>query len=238
VDNARTLVGGIRTTLAPRASALEGRGQREALRDLALRGARYCTLLAVPLAATLGLRGTSFIGLWMGAAYGGPSGAVLAVLAVRLAVLGATGAAANVLLGASRERAVARVLVAEAVVSVTAMLLLARPFGLLGVAWGTTVPAVTTAFLVWPWLLQRSFGVRVRDYLGASWGRALAAYLPFIGATWLVERWWPAQSLPMFVAQMVLVLPAALPGLWFVGLSAAERGWGLALMRRAPAPSR
>ena len=39
-------------------------------------------------------------------------------------VLGPTGAAANVMLGASRERAVARVFIAEAVVSVTAVLLL------------------------------------------------------------------------------------------------------------------
>lgn len=238
VDQARGLVGGIRTTLAPQASALEGRGQREALGDLALRGARYCTLLAVPIAATLGLRGASFVGLWMGPAYGGPSGAVLAVLALRLGVLGATGAVANVMLGASRERAVARVLVAEALAGVTAMLLLVRPFGLLGVAWGSTVPAVAAALLVWPWLLRQSFGVRVRDYLGASWGQSLAAHLPFIGATWLVERWWPAPSLLVFVAQVALLLPVALLGLWYVGLSAAERGQGLALLRAAPAPSR
>ena len=238
IDYARSLVGGIRTTLAPQASALEGLGQRDALRDLALRGARYCTLLAVPIAATLALRGSSFIGLWMGAAYGGPSGAVLAVLALRLVFLGATGAAANVMLGASRERAVAGVLVAEAVISVGAMLLLIEPFGLLGVAWGTTGPTVATALVLWPWLLRQSFGVALRAYVGASWARPVAAHLPFVGATWLVERWWPASSLPVFIAQTAMLMPVALPGLWYVGLTAAERRRALAMAGVGPAAAR
>jgi O-antigen/teichoic acid export membrane protein len=231
IDYARALVGGIRTTLAPRASALEGRGQRDALRDLALQGARYCSLLVVPIAATFALRGSSFIGLWMGDDYGGPSGAVLAILAVRLVFLGATGAAANVMLGASRERAVAGVFVVEAVVNVTAMLLLVRPFGLLGVAWGTAVPTVAAALLVWPWLLRESFGVGVRRYLGSSWGLPVAAQLPFIAATWLVERLWPAASLLVFIGQVAMLMPLALLGLWWVGLSVAERRRGLELVR-------
>jgi O-antigen/teichoic acid export membrane protein len=234
IDYARALVGGVRTTLAPQASALEGGGQHDALRELALRGARYCTLLAVPIAATLALRGSSFIELWMGAAYGGPSGAVLAVLAVRLVFLGATGAAANVMLGASRERAVARVLVAEAAASVAAMLVLVRPFGLLGVAWATTAPTVAAALVVWPWLLRQSFGVALRDYVGASWARPVAAHLPFIGATWLVERWWPASSLAVFAAQVAMLMPVGLLGLWLVGLSPDERRRGLALVRLSP----
>jgi len=231
IDYARALVGGIRTTLAPRASALEGRGQRDALRALALQGARYCTLLALPIAATFALRGSSFIGLWMGAEYGGPSGAVLAILAVRLVFLGATGAAANVMLGASRERPVARIFVVEAVVNVTAMLLLVQPFGLLGVAWGTAVPTVVAALLVWPWLLRESFGVGVWRYLGSSWGLPVAAQLPFIAATWLVERLWPASSLLVFLGQVAMLVPLALLGLWYVGLSAAERRRGLDLVR-------
>jgi hypothetical protein len=139
------------------------------------------------------------------------------------------------MLGASRERAVARVLVLEAAISVVAMLLLVRPYGLLGVAWSTTGPTVAAAFLVWPWLLRRSFAVGFREYLDAGWVRPLAAHLPFIGATWLVERWWPASSLPIFIAQTVGLMPVALLGLWLVGLSAAERRRGLALVRLVPA---
>jgi O-antigen/teichoic acid export membrane protein len=234
-DYARALLGGIRVTLAPRASALEGGGQRDALGTLALLGTRYCTLLALPIAATFILRGTSFIGLWMGPQYGGPSGAVLAILALRLVAQGATGTAANVMLGAGRQQVVARLLVVEAVVGLAAMVLLVGPHGLSGVAWATAAPTMAAALLAWPWLLRASFGVRILDYAVASWGRPLAATLPFIGATWLVERLWPAPSLLFFIGQTAALLPLALVGIWQVGLLAAERQRAFDLVREVRA---
>jgi O-antigen/teichoic acid export membrane protein len=238
IDYARSLVGGLRTTLAPRASALEGRGEDTALSELVLRGARYCTLLALPIAATYALRGASFVELWMGETYGRPSGTVLAILALRLAFLGATGAAASVLLGAGRARAVAGIFVAEAAIGVVAMLLLVRPFGLVGVAWGTTVPTLAAALLLWPRLLRADLGIGVRRYLGAGWGRPVAALLPFVGATWVVEHWWPAPSLPVFVGQVAMLMPVALLGTWQVGLSAGERRRCLDVARAWRAPAR
>jgi O-antigen/teichoic acid export membrane protein len=232
IDYARALVGGIRTTLAPQASALEGQGQRGALHDLTLRGVRYCSLLVLPIAATFALRGATFIGLWMGREYGAPSGEVLTILAVRLACLGATGAAGNVMLGASRERAVAAVCIAEASITVASVLLLVGPFGLLGVAWGAAMPTVAAALLVWPWLLRESFGVEVRRYLIAGWARPAAALLPFAVATWLVEALWSPLSLLVFVGQVTMLLPLALLGIWHVGLSDDERRECLELVAR------
>jgi hypothetical protein len=55
--------------------------------------------------------------------------------------------------------------------------------------------------------------------------------LPFIGATWLVERLWPAASLLVFLGQVTMLVPLALLGLWYVGLSTAERRRGLDLVR-------
>jgi O-antigen/teichoic acid export membrane protein len=236
LDYARALAGGIRTTLAPRASALEGGGQREALGSLTLTGARYCSLLLVPIAATFLVRGSSFIGLWMGPEYGGPSGAVLAVLAVRLGFLGATGASANVMLGASHERAVARVFLLEAALAVGTMALLLRPFGVLGVAWGTTVPTVLVALGLWPRLLRASLGVGARRYVTSAWLIPLAAQLPFVLATALVERLWPAPSLLVFIAQTALLLPLGLAGAWGLGLSAEERRDARQLLRGWRAP--
>jgi O-antigen/teichoic acid export membrane protein len=232
IDYARALVGGIRTTLAPQASALEGQGQRGALHDLTVRGVRYCSLLVLPIAITFALRGSTFIGLWMGPEYGGPSGEVLTILAVRLACLGATGASGNVMLGASRERAVAALCVAEASITVASVVTLVGPLGLLGVAWGAAMPTVVAAFLVWPWLLRESFGVEVRRYLSAGWGRPVAALVPFGVATWLVEALWPPLSLLLFVAQVTMLLPVALLGVWYVGLSDDERRECLELVAR------
>ncbi|HEX2442023.1 MAG TPA: oligosaccharide flippase family protein [Methylomirabilota bacterium] len=231
VDYVRALAGGIRTTLAPRASALEGRGQAEALRALTLQGARYTTLLVLPIAATFVVRGATFIGLWMGPAYGAPSGAVLAVLAVRLVFLTATGAAANVMLGASRERSVAVVFVGEALLNVAATLALVPRLGVLGAAWGVAVPTIAAAVIVWPWLLRRRFGVAVSHYVLAAWGRPLLAVLPFTAATVLVERFWVPSSLAVFVVQTALLVPLAVIGAWGVGLTREERQRGLQSLR-------
>jgi len=127
------------------------------------------------------------------------------------------------MLGASRERAVAVLYVAEAAVNVTAMLLLVRSAGLVGVAWATTLPTVVAALLVWPWLLRRSFGVSVRGYLSSAWGRPVVAMLPFAGATGLVERLWPATILAVFFGQVAVLMPLALLGCWYVGLLDQER---------------
>ena len=223
IDYVRALAGGIRTTLAPRASALEGLGHAEALRALTLQGARYTSLLVLPIAVTFAVRGASFIGLWMGETYAPRSGSVLAVLALRLIFMGATGAAANVMLGASRERAVALTFAGEAALNVAATLALVPAFGVLGAAWGATAPTMAIALVAWPWMLRRRFGIRRGGYLAAAWMRPAAAALPFAGATLLVERAWPAMSLPVFVLQTALLLPLALAGVWFAGLSRAER---------------
>jgi O-antigen/teichoic acid export membrane protein len=223
VDYARALAGGVRTTLPPLASAMEARGQRQELQELMLGSARYCTMLLLPVATIFALRGSSFIGLWMGAEYGGPSGDVLAILALRLVFLGATGAVANVMLGAGRQRTVAGIFAAEAMVTVTAVLLLVRPFGVTGVAWGITVPGVAAGVLLWPWYAYHWFDVRIQQYIISSWVLPVAAGAPFIAATWLVERLWPAPSLLVFCTQVAMLMPLALLGFWHVSLSDRER---------------
>jgi O-antigen/teichoic acid export membrane protein len=238
VDYVRALAGGIRTTLPPLASALEARGQGQELKDLMLSGARYCTMLVLPIATVFALRGSSFIGLWMGAEYGAPSGEVLAILALRLVFLGATGAVANVMLGAGRQRTVAGMFAAEAVVTVAAIMLLVRPFGVAGVAWGITAPGVAAGVLLWPWYASRSFGVGVRQYVISIWVLPVTAVSPFIAATWLVERLWPAPRLLVFCAQVVVLVPLALLGFWHVSLSDRERQRCLAMFGRAAANTR
>jgi O-antigen/teichoic acid export membrane protein len=223
VDYVRVLAGGIRTTLPPLASAMEARGQRQELQDLMLSSARYCTMVVLPIATIFALRGSSFIGLWMGAEYGGPSGEVLAILALRVVFFGATGAVANVMLGAGRQRTVAGMFAAEAVVTVAAVMLLVRPFGVAGVAWGITVPGVAAGVLLWPWYACHSFDVRVRQYVISSWVLPVTAGAPFIAATWLVERLWPAPSLLVFCAQVGGLVLLALLGFWHVSLSDRER---------------
>jgi O-antigen/teichoic acid export membrane protein len=147
----------------------------------------------------------------------------------------ATGAVANVALGAGRQRAVAVMFVAEAVVTIGAILALVRPFGLAGVAWGIAAPGVAAAVVLWPWYARRRFGVGIARYLITTWVLPVIAAVPYIGATWLVERVWPAPTLLVFFGQVALLLPLAALGFWSVCLTGDERRRVLAVMRRARA---
>jgi hypothetical protein len=47
--------------------------------------------------------------------------------------------------------------------------------------------------------------------------------LPFAAVTWAIERMWPAHGLASFFAGVLVALPAAAVGAWFIGLSSDER---------------
>lgn len=103
VRQAGALVAGIRYTLAPLATSLEATHD-SALPRVALDAARYCTAVMLPVYVTFLLRGHSFIGLWMGQEYAGPSGAVLAVLTLGSAFEAGPGALGIMVLGIGRHR--------------------------------------------------------------------------------------------------------------------------------------
>ena len=82
VTYARGLTNGITTTMTPMASQLEASGKHSELQWVTLKGARYASALMLPIGVTFMLRGSTFIGLWMGPKYASLSGTVLLVLAI------------------------------------------------------------------------------------------------------------------------------------------------------------
>src|SRR5262249_56326401 len=82
VNHVRAIRSGISHTLATMVAALDGQDGRDEVAGVILRGARIASLVVLPIVVTLEFRGASFIGIWMGPAYAGPAGAVLAVLAI------------------------------------------------------------------------------------------------------------------------------------------------------------
>jgi hypothetical protein len=57
--------------------------------------------------------------------------------------------------------------------------------------------------------------------------------VPFMLASYAVERLWPAGSLLAFFLQVAAIFPVALAGIWLVGLEPSERAsYSLPLTRR------
>jgi O-antigen/teichoic acid export membrane protein len=223
ITYSRGLISGISTTMTPLTSALETQGHKGELQRVVLKGTRYTTLIILPIALTFLLRGTSFIALWMGPEYAGLSGRVLWILTLALVFAAGNQTAIATMLGISKHKALVPVILSEALCNLALSIALVRRMGIIGVAWGTTLPSLAVSFLFWPWYMRRTLGIPVQRYALSTWGWPGIAALPFALCTYAIERLRPAPNLPFFFLEVGAALPVALLGAWYVGLSAADR---------------
>jgi O-antigen/teichoic acid export membrane protein len=173
----------------------------------------------------------------MGADYAALSGKVLWILSIALMVAAGRQVIASTMLGLNRHRALVPLYLAEAAVNLGLSVLLVQRYGLIGVAWGTTIPNLITSLIGVPWIFHRVVGVPMLELWRDIWIRPLVAILPFGVATYAVDMMWGAQSLYAFFFQILLVLPLAALGAWLVALNAGERDALAARLPRALRPA-
>jgi O-antigen/teichoic acid export membrane protein/glycosyltransferase involved in cell wall biosynthesis len=222
IDYTRSLVRGISTTLTPRTSALESRDPG-AVSGVILRSARLATLLILPIAITFELRGARFVDLWMGPAYGLEAGRVLGILTFSLAFSAATQVTLSALMGLSRHKEYAAFNIAEALLNLGLSIYWVRPFGIAGVALGTTVPSLVSSLVVMPWYVHRSGGVSPGQYWLQAWIRPFLALAPFAVGTAIIDRYWVAHGLLSYFAGVLALMPLAFAGAWIVAFDAEDR---------------
>lgn len=222
-EYARALVGGVSQTVSPLASALDGRGQEHRVQEALVSGARLAMLVVTPVAITFLLRGPAFIALWMGTDYRELSGAVLRILTVALWAVSGYQVVTATVMGIGRHQGLVPAFLAEVVCNVALSVWWVRPYGIVGVAWGTTVPRLAFSLLFAPWYARRALAIPMQRLWLSVWVRPTLAMVPFALATYTIERFWPADNLPLYFTQVVMVLPLALVAAWFTCFSVPER---------------
>jgi len=232
MDYTRSIISAISQTMTPRASALDGLGAHRELEKVLLQAGMISSLVALPITITFMLRGSAFIGLWMGPSYAATSGQILLILAVALSMAAGRQVVGSTMIGVNRHRDLVPFYLGEGLINLGLSVYWIRSLGLLGVALGTAVPNLVTTLLVAPWIVHRVLGTPVRTMMTALWLRPLAAMIPFTAATWAVERLWPARGLLTFFAGVAVTLPVAAAGAWFLAISPAERSSLAASLRR------
>ena len=139
-NGAMALMSASAYSVIPSASWIKGRGDRPKLRDLAMTGSRYTTLLTVPAALIPALLIGPLLSVWIG-----PEGAAAAVPAVLLLTYTCIGSPLQVgselLVGVGRAGAVLRAAALAIVVNLAASLMLIGPLGLNGVFVATIISA-------------------------------------------------------------------------------------------------
>jgi O-antigen/teichoic acid export membrane protein len=219
----RMLVSDISTTMTPLASAMEACGKGNDLQQALLRGARYTTLVTLPIILTLIIRGESFIRLWMGSEYARLSGQVLWVLALAAVFSAGNQVAASTMLGISRHRVIVPVALGEAATNLALSIWFVHHLGIIGVSWGTTIPNLAVSFFFWPWYVHRTLGISSWEYAVSTWARPIASMVPFALCTYVIERHSLPVNLAFFFLQVAAVLPMALLGAWFLGVGPIDK---------------
>lgn len=231
----RAVVDGISHIVSPRVSAQEGKGDMEGARRTALIGGKIATLVHLPIIVTFILRGETFIRLWMGPEYAALSGEVLWVLSLAYWFIAGRQVMVTTLMGLNRHRVLVPAAWAEAALNVTLSVILVQTHGVVGVAWGTTIPFLITTTAVYPLLFSRSLGVSLLATWRELWLLPSLSIVPFLIVTYLVDRFQPPASLLLFFGQVAAALVFAIAGAWWLALNERER---LALRARLPRRTR
>jgi O-antigen/teichoic acid export membrane protein len=226
----RQFIVGIASTISPWASSLDAQGHHEKIGAIGFALPRFATILVLPLVVTFAIRGKTFIGLWMGAQFAGPSGNVLQILSLALFFSAANSVATSITIGLNRHRPAVYMILAEAVMNLTLSIVLAYKIGVVGVAWGTAIPVLVTSLVFWPQYFRRIFGIRSSEYVLSIWGRPALAAVPYALVSYIVDRMWYAPTLWLFFFQVAIALPIAILGFWYGCLSRDERDY---FMRQA-----
>jgi O-antigen/teichoic acid export membrane protein len=221
-DLGRVIIGETSNVLSPAASHLQASRQLGALQTMLDYTTKMLLLLVIPLTLGFILLGTPFISLWMGSQYS-LSADILAVLALGQLFSFPQQSLRAMLYGMGEHRFLAYTTAVEGSLNLTLSVILVQHYGLLGVAWGTTIPSIAVAVFMLPRIGCRILGLSVWTHFRRAYLLPLCTSFVFVGYVLLVTRVVPPVTWSRFAAVAVtsslLYLAATLP----IALEPSER---------------
>jgi O-antigen/teichoic acid export membrane protein len=194
VDYAAQMVINLAQIFVPMSSESEAVGDLARLRTIFIAGNRVCALIIFPICATLIILGKSVIEVWVGRKYVALSYPVLLVLLIPSTLFYAQAASGRILFGISRHRTWAIVTLIEGVSNLILSVLLVRPYGIIGDAFGTAIPLTCSALFFLPGHLCRHLGVRLGSFLREAYTLPLFLCVPLVAVLLLMKRLFVAHT--------------------------------------------
>lgn len=221
----------------PSAARMDANGDILGLRRLLIVATRLALLVVLPLCLGFLFLGRQFITLWVGDAY--TEGAViLMVLTIAQFVSMPQYVSTLVLAGMAKHRPFAYMALGEGLANVALSIFLVRRIGLIGVAWGTVIPAVISNGVLVPLYTLRVLNMSVREYLVSAYLRPVlcAAPVAFLAYSFSMM---PGVTWFRFAAEVLSVCGVFGVMSYFLCLQSEQRAAVaarlLALFRQAPA---
>jgi O-antigen/teichoic acid export membrane protein len=220
VEYLRQLVFTLTRLFVPVASRYDPDTDQETLRRIFYDGSRLSLLFSLPSSLVLFLWGGRLIRLWVGQDFG-YSIVILQVLLIGHLLSFIQGIGGEILLGVGRHRFFALLSLIGAAVNIVLSIILVQKVGLIGVAWGTTIPLAALSVFYLPWATIRLVGGGLSGFLRRAIGPAItAAILPGLIIYLCVGEIDGFYSLAACLVPVGLVY---LPSIYFLGLKRHER---------------
>lgn len=207
--------------LLPVFSRLHGAGDRGDLEQAFFFGTKLSCCLSVFIGLLLTGWGKPFIERWMGAGY---EDGYLPLVILSIAVLLDTSqrSSADLLYATFNHRFYAWTNCAEAVINLGFSLLLARPFGILGVALGTLIGAIAIRTIVQPWWVCKVSNLQYARYMRFMIRNLVSAGL-VAAASWGAVAWSLRPSFAWLSASGLCAAGIYLAGSWWLIFDRDER---------------
>ncbi len=238
VNYGRNVVSLAIDTLYPTATRLDAKNDLHGLRELQIFGTRIGLLVGLPLCIGFVTLGRQFITLWMGSAYA-MSASVLGVLTIAQFTSMSQYISAMILVGMARHKALAYIAAGEGVANLVLSIILVREIGLMGVAWGTTIPHLVTTALIIPLYTLRALDMNPMDYFRQAFVRPIICALPIAAAGYMFSLY-VNPTWHLFAAEVLTLVSVFATLAYFICLTAKQRdalkaGLGSILRRKAVA---
>jgi O-antigen/teichoic acid export membrane protein len=172
--------------LTPTASDMGARNDQAAIKEMLVISTKYMLLIALPISAIFFVLGDSFISLWMGPEYAS-SAVILSILTISVLAHLLELPAHTMLLGLGKHKVVAWFTLAQAVINLGMSLALVKPYGLKGVALGTTIPTVAFTFIALFVYLRNYLQVPVGEYVWRSMPLPFLIQAPFVALLFVIR---------------------------------------------------
>jgi len=139
----------IAAVVAPMATKMHAEGRLDDLREIFLKWSKVATAVALVSGLCLMILGPRFIGRWVDPSFEQSSGAVLIVLLASCFIfLPVRGVAVPMMMGLGKPRIPAIAYISAGLLNLALSIALVKPFGLVGVAFGTAIPNVLFAIVI------------------------------------------------------------------------------------------
>lgn len=171
----------------PNAAQMMANNEYSRLTQLSILTNRYSLAMFLPVTIFMTVYGPRLLAVWINPQFAANcSGVLMALLASTTLSNAGQYNSISILYGMGRHQGFARSLVVEAVLMLAGIALVARPFGLVGVAWVAGSMMVLNRAFFTAWLLSHELGENYFRFLASVYQPLLCA-IPPVALLWLLR---------------------------------------------------